>query len=152
MNDIGLEVNFKSSSATAPADTDVPIDEDEEKELEVISEDPTGKAKCKRRTTFIVWSHFVKLLLSEDKRLREKCKECGSVYLADSKNGTGSMWRHMVVCQHKDTNNNKSIRMTVDEIIEDVLSLELKESSSMSAQSSHNSSSSNAVVEILGNF
>ncbi|GMN48589.1 hypothetical protein TIFTF001_017777 [Ficus carica] len=82
---------------------DVPIDEDKEEELEVISKDATGKAKRKRRTTSIVWSHFDKLPLSEDKRLRAKCKECGSVYLANSKNGTGSMRRHMISCQRKDT-------------------------------------------------
>ncbi|GMN23396.1 hypothetical protein TIFTF001_040456 [Ficus carica] len=36
--------------------------------------------------------------------------------------------------------------MAADEIIEDVLSLELNESSSISAQSSHNPSSSNAEI------
>ncbi|GMN63459.1 hypothetical protein TIFTF001_032536 [Ficus carica] len=104
MNGIeGLEVNLESGSATTSADTDMPIDEVEEEELEAISEDPTGKAKCKKRTTSIVVLHFDKLPLSEDKRLREKCKEYGSVYLADSKNWIGSMQRHLVVCQHKDT-------------------------------------------------
>ena len=48
--------------------------------------------------------------------------------------------------------NNKSIHMAVDEIIEDVLSLELNESSSISAQSSHNPSSSNAEVPMEGNL
>ena len=106
MDDIGYEVNLESgtsAAAPAPTDTDVPIDEDKEEEFEVISEDATGKAKRKRRTTSIVWSHFDKLPLSEDKRIRAKCKECGSVYLADSKNGTGNMRRHMISCQRKDT-------------------------------------------------
>ncbi|GMN65258.1 hypothetical protein TIFTF001_034326 [Ficus carica] len=147
MDGIGHEVNLDSgTSAIAPANTDVPIDEDKEEELEAIFEDATGKAKRKRRTTSIVWSHFDKLLLSEDKRLRAKCKECGFVYLADSKNEIGSMRRYMISCQH----NNKSIHMAVDEIINDVLSLELNESSSISAQSSHNPSSSNAEVPMEG--
>ncbi|GMN61386.1 hypothetical protein TIFTF001_030480 [Ficus carica] len=147
MDGIGYEVNLESgTSAAAPTDTNVPIDDDKEEKLEVISEDATGKAKRKRRTTSIVWSHFDKLPLSEDKRIRAKCKECGSVYLADSKNGTGSMRRHMISCQH----NNKSIHMAVDEIIEDVLSLELNESSFISAQSSHNSNLLNAEVPMEG--
>ena len=77
MDGLGHEVNLESgTSATAPANTDVPIDEDnvpidedKEEELEVISEDAPSKAKHKRRTTSIVWSHFEKLPLSEDKRL-----------------------------------------------------------------------------------
>ncbi|GMN48283.1 hypothetical protein TIFTF001_017472 [Ficus carica] len=146
MDGIGLEVNLESGSTIAHTDTNVPIDEDEEEELEAISKNPTDKAKRKRRTTSIFLSHFDKLPLSEDKRLRAKCKKCGSVYLADSKNGTGSMQHHMVACQH----NNKSICMTVDEIIEDVLSMELNKSSCMSAQSSHNPSSSNAKVPMEG--
>ncbi|GMN59942.1 hypothetical protein TIFTF001_029031 [Ficus carica] len=147
MDGLRHEVNLKSStSAIAPTDTDVSIDQDKEEELEVISEDPTNKAKRKRRTTSIVWSHFDKLPLTEDKRLRAKCKECGSVYLADSKNGTGSMRRHMISCQL----NNKSIHMDMDEIIEDMLSLELNEFNSISAQSSHNPSFSNAEVPMEG--
>ncbi|GMN31969.1 hypothetical protein TIFTF001_041666 [Ficus carica] len=147
MDGLRHEVNLESgTSAIAPTDTDVSIDQDKEEELEVISEDPTNKAKRKRRTTSIVWSHFDKLPLTEDKRLRAKCKECGSVYLADSKNGTGTLRRHMLSCQP----NNKSIHMDMDEIIEDVLNLELNESSSISAQSSHNPSSSNADVTMEG--
>ena len=86
----GPEVNLESGigSANCTADADVPIDEYGEEELEANSQDPTGKTKPKRRIASIVWSYFDKLSLTEDKRLRAKSKECSSIYLADSKNGT----------------------------------------------------------------
>ncbi|GMN57342.1 hypothetical protein TIFTF001_026439 [Ficus carica] len=124
MDGLRHEVNLESgTSAIAPTDTDVSIDQDKEEELEVISEDPTNKAKRKRRTTSIVWSHIDKLPLTEDKRF--------------------STFESLI-------SNNKSIHMDMDEIIEDVLNLELNESSSISAQSSHNPSSSNAEVPMEG--
>ncbi|GMN49381.1 hypothetical protein TIFTF001_018574 [Ficus carica] len=124
MDGLRHEVNLESgTSAIAPTDTDVSIDQDKEEELEVISEDPTNKAKRKRRTTSIVWSHIDKLPLTEDKRF--------------------STFESL-------TSNNKSIHMDMDEIIEDVLNLELNESSSISAQSSHNPSTSNAEVPMEG--
>ena len=66
----------------------MPIDEDGKEELEANSQDPTGKTKQKKKTTLLVWSYFDKLPLTEDKRLRAKYKECSSIYLANSKNGT----------------------------------------------------------------
>ncbi|GMN35008.1 hypothetical protein TIFTF001_042150 [Ficus carica] len=124
MDGLRHEVNLESgTSAIAPTDIDVSIDQEKEEELEVISEDPTNKAKRKRRTTSIVWSHIDKLPLTEDKRF--------------------STFESLI-------SNNKSIHMDMDEIIEDVLNLELNESSSISAQSSHNPSSSNAEVPMEG--
>ena len=98
----GLEVNLESGFGSA-ADADVAIVEDGEEELEANSQDPTGKIKCKKRTTSIVWSYFDKLSLTKEKRLRAKCKEYSSIYLADSRNGTRSKRHHMITCQRKDT-------------------------------------------------
>jgi len=54
--------------------------------------------KRKRKLTSKVWSHFVHLPLGPDKKLKAKCKHCNSVYLADSKYGTGNLKRHLVNC------------------------------------------------------
>ena len=54
--------------------------------------------KRKRKLTSKVWSHFEHLPLGPDKKLKAKCKHCNSVYLADSKYGTGNLKRHLTTC------------------------------------------------------
>ena len=54
--------------------------------------------KRKRKLTSKVWSHFEHLPLGPDKILKAKCKHCNSVYLADSKYGTGNLKRHLTTC------------------------------------------------------
>ncbi|XP_024019289.1 zinc finger BED domain-containing protein DAYSLEEPER-like [Morus notabilis] len=52
--------------------------------------------------------------MGADQELKAKYKECGVVYMANSKNGTGSMRRHMQSCVRRDTRDVGQLLMSQD--------------------------------------
>ncbi|KAK9690440.1 hypothetical protein RND81_09G127800 [Saponaria officinalis] len=58
-----------------------------------------------RRGSSQVWPHY---FLTTNK-LRAKCRYCGLIYTAGSKNGTGHLIRHMNVCKHRPESDQRSM-------------------------------------------
>ncbi|KAK9669680.1 hypothetical protein RND81_13G148300 [Saponaria officinalis] len=58
-----------------------------------------------RKGSSRVWPHF---FLTTNK-LRAKCRYCGVIYTAQSKNGTGHLIRHMDACKHRPESDQRSM-------------------------------------------
>ncbi|KAK9713503.1 hypothetical protein RND81_06G031600 [Saponaria officinalis] len=58
-----------------------------------------------RRGSSIVWSHY---FLTTNK-LRVKCRYCGLIYIAKSKNGIGHLIRHKNSCRHRPESDQRSM-------------------------------------------
>ncbi|XP_024028942.1 zinc finger BED domain-containing protein RICESLEEPER 2-like [Morus notabilis] len=112
----GVGVNVESDSFTASAAIigDAPIALEADVEPEANSKNPTTISKRKRKHTSVVWNQFERLPMGADQELKAKCKECGVVYMANSKNGTGSMRRHMQSCVRRDTRDVGQLLMSQD--------------------------------------
>ena len=93
----GISVNLESNSVEVPIDLEDDTDEMERG----TSNDQKLKLKRKRRLTSPVWSTFEILPVGVDGKQKCKCKDCGSIYLCDSKYGTGNLQRHIKTCVRK---------------------------------------------------
>jgi hypothetical protein len=52
----------------------------------------------KRKRTSVVWQHFDAIRGTEGEKLKEKCKLCGTIYLAPITFGTRNLKRHLDTC------------------------------------------------------
>ncbi|KAH7532868.1 hypothetical protein FEM48_Zijuj04G0068200 [Ziziphus jujuba var. spinosa] len=92
----GLQINLESSSFEMPINL-----EDVASPMEGVTSG--HKVKRKRKLTSKVWSYFDVLPLDVDGKQKCKCKDCGTIYLCDSKYGTGNLVRHLKNCVKRDT-------------------------------------------------
>jgi len=111
---VGVNVESDSFTASAVATGDAPIALEADVEPEANSKNPTVISKRKRKHTSVVWNQFERLPMGADQELKAKYKECGVVYMANSKNGTGSMRRHMESCVRRDTRDVGQLLMSQD--------------------------------------
>ena len=54
-----------------------------------------------RKLRSSAWTLFEVIPFTEDKKKRDKCKQCGIVYICESTHGTGNMLNHMQNCPKK---------------------------------------------------
>ncbi|KAH7546231.1 hypothetical protein FEM48_Zijuj01G0178500 [Ziziphus jujuba var. spinosa] len=92
----GLQINLESSSFEMPINL-----EDVASPMEGVTSG--HKVKRKRKLTSKVWSYFDVLPLDVDGKQKCKCKDCGTIYLCDSKYGTENLVRHLKNCVKRDT-------------------------------------------------
>jgi len=111
---VGVNVESDSFTASAVATGDEPIALEADVEPEANSKNLTIISKRKRKHTSVVWNQFEMLPTGTNQELKAKCKECGVVYMANSKNGTGSMRRHMESCVRRDTRDVGQLLMSQD--------------------------------------
>jgi len=73
-----------------------------EDEFVCVEEDKKGH---KRRRTSAVWQHFDAIRGMEGKKLKAKCKICGTINLARSTYGTENLKRHLDTCPRRNTHD-----------------------------------------------
>ena len=104
---LGIKVSLDSQNTEVP----IPVDE-ESTQLEGDSKGVKGKRR--RKLTSEVWAHFDILPVGADMKQRAKCKSCGTVYMCDSKYGTGNLRRHMQNCERRDTRDIGQLLISQD--------------------------------------
>lgn len=63
-----------------------------------------AKVKRKRRLTSSVWAYYDILnYVGPDEKARCKCKKCGTMFICESKYGTGNLKRHISTCARRNT-------------------------------------------------
>jgi len=69
-------------------------------------------AKRKMTKTSDVWNYFVELPVGVDKKQKAKCSRCGAVRVAGTKNGTGSMKKHLEECIQRSNEDSGQMLLT----------------------------------------
>ncbi|KAH7536882.1 hypothetical protein FEM48_Zijuj03G0033200 [Ziziphus jujuba var. spinosa] len=103
----GLQINLESSSLEMPINL-----EDVASPMEGVTSG--HKVKRKRKLTSKVWSYFDVLPLDVDGKQKCKCKDCGTIYLCDSKYGTENLMRHLKNCVKRDTRDIGQLLISQD--------------------------------------
>ena len=83
--DADIEENSEDSSC----------EDDRVVEVDVKLEAEEGNVKNPRERWSMVWNYFDTLPIGSDGRERAKCKKCGRRYICETKNGTGSLRKHI---------------------------------------------------------
>ncbi|KAG6423642.1 hypothetical protein SASPL_114044 [Salvia splendens] len=78
----------------------------QEQKLQVHREkEKRGKVPSKRKSTSVHWNNYDKMMVEEGNppvaRTKAKCKECGTLIVADAWNGTNGLKNHTISCLKK---------------------------------------------------
>ncbi|XP_024019789.1 uncharacterized protein LOC112091141 isoform X2 [Morus notabilis] len=113
---VGVNLESGSTTASAAATSDAPIALELDKDVEPKAnfKKPTNISKRKKKHTSVVWNKFERLQMGADHELKAKYKECGVMYMANSKNETRRMRRHMQSCVRRDTRDVGQLLISQD--------------------------------------
>ncbi|CAL8176331.1 unnamed protein product [Prunus armeniaca] len=84
----------------------------EDKESSPRSKKPRGITIGKRKLRSSAWETFDLLPLGEDKKRRAKCRNCETIYVCDSRCGTGNLLNHAKNCLKKPHGDVKQLLMS----------------------------------------